>query len=52
MFNFNELSIGDKFHLNGMSSTKKSTRTAWIDGDKKELWFYFGSREGVYLNWV
>jgi len=51
MFNFNELSIGDKFHLNGMNCTKKSTRTAWIDGDNKALWFYFGLRETVRYGW-
>ena len=51
MWNFNEINIGERFNCNGMNCTKKSTRTAFIDGEKCELWFYFGSRESVSLGW-
>jgi hypothetical protein len=43
---FHELPIGAKFHCNGNSCIKKSTRTAWIS---PTLWFYFGMREGVSI---
>lgn len=48
---FDWLAIGAQFMCNGNKCTKKSTLTAWIDGDVKHLWFYFGLREVVKLGW-
>jgi len=48
---FKDLQVGDKFSMNGMLCTKKSTRTAFIDADKLVLWFYFGYNESVCKGW-
>jgi hypothetical protein len=44
---FKHLQIGEKFYLNGMECTKKSTRTAFVDGNTLVRWFYFGANEAV-----
>ena len=54
MVEFKELSIGDRFFLNGNHYTKKSSRTAYINEifrtdriDPFGSWFYFGQKETV-----
>ncbi len=51
MLKFSQIAIGEKFHCNGNLCTKKSTRTAYIDGPAKTLWFYFGKTESVGIGW-
>ena len=51
MLTFSQIAIGEKFLCNGNLCTKKSTRTAYIDGSVKTLWFYFGKTESVSRGW-
>ena len=51
MTKFKDLQIGDKFSMNGLVCTKKSSRTAWIGGESKFKWFYFGMNESVTRGW-
>ena len=44
---FKDLPVGAVFLCNGNTCTKKSTKTAYIDGETKRLWFYFGQNESV-----
>lgn len=49
---FKDVKIGQKFMCNGNYCTKKSSKTAFIDGDELSLWFYYGQKENVKLGWV
>ena len=51
MKTFNDIPVGGRFVCNGNLCTKKSSRTAFIDGKAKILWFYFGLTESVTPGW-